>query len=100
MNGGEPPEQVVSTSRRTILNVGKGVDLMNPIVIAPSTTTNVVFPDSVSGQPSWVQPMSNQPTWCYTDPGNQPTIVNQNYQPISLGNVFPRIPYPGNTNTP
>ena len=69
------------------------------IVSTPSMTTNVVIPSSVSRQPSWVPPMYNQPTWGYTYLGNQPAMVNQNYQPISLGNIYPGIHYPGNTNT-
>ena len=60
----------------------------------------VVIHFLVEGQPSWIQPMSSQTAWGYTYPRNQPTMVNQNYQPIISGNVYPGIPYPINMNIP
>ena len=54
MIGGKPPKQVVSTTRWTNLKIGQSVYLGNMIVSAPSMTTNVVIPSSVSRQRSWV----------------------------------------------
>ena len=71
-----------------------------PTVSVPSINTNVVIPSFGMGQPSWVQLSFSQPLWGNTYPGNQPLIFNQNYKPIVLGVVYPRIPYPISMYTP
>ena len=60
----------------------------------------MVTPSSSLGQPSWVQPIIIQNSLGYTYIGNQPAIVNQNYQPTMLGVVYLDMPYLRNMYTP
>ena len=47
-----------------------------------------------------MQLVNNLASWGYTYPGTQPPTVNQVYQQPLLGDIYPRIPYPGNYFVP
>ena len=86
---GQPPARVMSSVSGVSTSFRQTSIARQFAMFVPPTNTNMVNPSSSSGQPLGLQPIVNQPFWGSGYPGNQLHVGNMNYQPTSIGTMYP-----------
>ena len=87
--GGKPPVQVMSSVSGVSTSFRQTSIARQFAMFVPPTNTNMVNPPSSCSQPLGVQLAVDQTSWGYGYPGNQLHVGNMNYQPTSIGTMYP-----------